>query len=75
MKNYFFHKKIINKTIKKSFWKSLGIGFLILVAVPIASVILLVTVIGIPLAVIAVLAYVILLIVSRVFFAFFIVGL
>ncbi|MFH1511510.1 MAG: hypothetical protein ABIF10_07500 [Candidatus Woesearchaeota archaeon] len=49
----------------KNFWRSLGWGALIVFAAPIAMLVLLVTVIGIPLAVIALLSYIVLIYLSK----------
>lgn len=43
--------------VRKSFLKSLGLGFVLAVCVPIAAIILLVTVIGIPLAILTIIGY------------------
>ncbi len=48
-------------------WHELGRGFLALIAIPIASVILLVTVIGLPLGILGLISYVALLILSFIF--------
>lgn len=57
-------------TIRASFWPSLGVGFLALVAVPVACIILGVTIIGIPLAIAAFLIYLVLLYVGWILTAF-----
>ncbi|MDD4351630.1 MAG: polymer-forming cytoskeletal protein [Candidatus Gracilibacteria bacterium] len=49
----------ISLQVKDHFWKSLGLGFLSLIVVPIAVVILLFTVVGIPLSIILVMLYLI----------------
>jgi len=50
-----------------SFWKEAGIGFLVLVATPIAAIILLITVLGIPFAILGILSYVIMIVVAKIF--------
>jgi len=60
----------VHNTILTSFWKSIGVGFLFLIVVPILSIILLVTIIGIPVALIILISYVIALYVSKVFVGF-----
>ena len=53
--------------ISQSPWKSIGLGLLFLVVVPVAIVIALVTVVGIPAAIIAGLLYAIIIYVSRIY--------
>ncbi|MDI6902473.1 MAG: hypothetical protein QMC77_01895 [Methanocellales archaeon] len=60
----------VHNTILTSFWKSIGVGFLFLIVVPILSIILLVTIIGIPVALIILVSYIIALYVSKVFVGF-----
>jgi len=70
----FIHDEF-NKTsalVKKSFWKYLGIGFLAMVAVPIASVILLFTIIGAPIGLIAGAMFLIMGYITKVFAGFFV---
>jgi hypothetical protein len=59
-------KQVVEKTAQK-FWKSLGLGFLILVIVPLAAFVLMITMIGFLTAVIVILAYIALLIVASVY--------
>jgi len=61
-----FGEKVAAKSVEK-FGKSLGIGFLVFILVPIAFFVLMVTIIGIPLAFVGLLAYGILFYVSKVF--------
>ncbi|MDH7602495.1 MAG: polymer-forming cytoskeletal protein [Armatimonadota bacterium] len=58
------------ETVKKSFWQSLGIGFIAAIVVPIASVITLITVIGMPLGLAALAIYAVLLYTSGLFTAY-----
>ncbi len=58
--------------IKSDPWKSLGIGFLILFIVPIAIFFIFATIIGIPLAIIAVFGYAIALYATNVFVGYFV---
>lgn len=62
--------KSASEQIKTHFWKTLGWGFLILVATPIALIIALVTVIGIPLAFITGALYFIAIYLAKIIFAF-----
>ncbi|MDD3927249.1 MAG: hypothetical protein PHT33_11395, partial [bacterium] len=55
----------------RRFWRSLGIGFLVLVVTPIAAIILLMTVIGIPLGLILLAGWMITLYLAKVFAAIF----
>ena len=55
------------EAIEKSFLKSLGLGFICLICIPIAIVILLITIIGIPVAVISLFAYLILFYIAKIF--------
>lgn len=57
------------ETIKGNPWWSLGVGFLALILTPIIVIILLVTVIGIPLALLLLVAYIIVLCFARIFIA------
>jgi hypothetical protein len=68
-------KNLVTRTsqrIQSKFWSGLGIGFLILIAVPAVVLILLITVIGIPLAMILTVSYLLWLFVSRLFAAVYI---
>ena len=47
----------VSKNITESYWLSLGLGLLALIAVPIVSVILMITVIGLPLGIILLMGY------------------
>jgi len=58
--------------IKSDFWSSLWQGFVLLVAVPAAAFVILMTVIGLPLSVVLMLSYAILLILAQVVIAMFI---
>ncbi len=53
-------------------WKSLGIGFILLICVPLAVIILLITIIGIPLALILTAIYLIFLYSGKIIFALFV---
>ena len=55
------------KNVFDSFLKSLGLGFILIICIPIAIVILLITLIGIPIALITLCAYFVLLYVSQIF--------
>ncbi len=57
----------IANNIKEKPWHSLGIGFLALIIVPIAAVILLFTIVGIPVGIIVLLLYAIALFLSKIF--------
>ncbi len=59
--------KKIKLTIQNSFWKSLGSGFVLAVVSPIGAVILMITLIGIPLAVITGFLYLILFYIAKIF--------
>lgn len=59
----------VTGTVDADFWKSFGLGVLWLVALPIAAAILLVTLIGIPLAAFAVFAYAAVLYLAHIFFS------
>ncbi len=52
-------------------WKSLGIGFALLICVPVASIILAITVLGIPISLILIALYLIFLYIGRIIFASF----
>jgi cytoskeletal protein CcmA (bactofilin family) len=54
------------QAVSESFLKSMGLGFVFMVCIPIAILILLFTVIGIPIAIIALFAYVILFYVAKI---------
>ncbi len=71
----FFAHDEFNKTAdltKKSFWKYLGIGFLIMVVAPIGCVILLFTIIGVPLSLIIGAMFLMMGYVAKVFAGFFV---
>lgn len=55
------------KNVFDSFLKSLGLGFILIICIPIAIVILLITLIGIPIALITLCAYFVLLYLSQIF--------
>jgi len=57
----------IKLTIQKSFWKSLGFGFVLAIVSPIGAIILMVTLVGIPLAVITTFLYLILFYTAKIF--------
>lgn len=57
----------VKLTIQNSFWKSLGSGFVLAIVSPIGAVILMVTLIGIPLAVITGFLYLILFYIAKIF--------
>lgn len=61
----------VNKTMRGSFWRSLGIGFVFLAVVPVAAIILLASILGIPLALILMGAYGLILYLGKVFAALF----
>jgi cytoskeletal protein CcmA (bactofilin family) len=67
--HYAFPKKTdaIVTTISQSPWKSTGVGFVFLVVVPVGIIISLLTLVGIPTAIIAALLYVIFLYISRIY--------
>jgi cytoskeletal protein CcmA (bactofilin family) len=67
--NYFFPREAeaIVGTLSKSPWKSLGMGLVFLVVVPVAIIISFITVVGIPAGIIAVLLYGIFLYISRIY--------
>jgi cytoskeletal protein CcmA (bactofilin family) len=69
--HYAFPKKTdaIVTTISASPWKSTGVGFVFLVVVPVGIIISLLTVVGIPAAIIAGLLYAIFLYISRIYVA------
>jgi hypothetical protein len=60
----------IAKTFGTKFWRSLGLGLLVAVLTPIVAIILLVTIVGIPLALILLVLYAILLYIARLVAAF-----
>lgn len=55
--------------VAKSFLKSLGLGFVLAVCVPVAAVILLITVIGIPLSLLTIVAYVVVFYLAKLVFS------
>jgi hypothetical protein len=55
--------------VQKKFWWMLGLGFMLLVVVPIASIIVMVTIVGFPLGLITLLLYGILLYLAQIFVA------
>lgn len=55
------------RAVTESFLKSLGLGFICMICIPIAGVILLVTVIGIPIAIISLFVYLILFYIAKIF--------
>ena len=57
--------------IQNSFWKNLGIGFLILVAVPIAAIICLITIVGAPLMAILTGIYIFLMYIAKFWVAYY----
>lgn len=61
----------VNKTMRGSFWRSLGIGFVFLAVVPVAAIILLASILGIPLALILMGIYGLILYLGKVFAALF----
>ncbi len=62
----------LTKQIKSAFWKNLGIGFAVLFLTPIAFVILMITVIGIPLGLITMALYMLTIYFSRLVVSLFI---
>jgi len=60
----------VKQAILLASWKSLGLGFLFLICVPVAAVIIALTLVGIPLAGLTLLCWAILLYLSRVFVGF-----
>lgn len=60
------------KTLETSPWTSLGIGFLTLILFPVTFIVLLITIIGIPLAFVLLMALIILWFVSQTFVALFV---
>jgi hypothetical protein len=65
----------VAKTFGSKFWRSMGLGLLVTVLTPIVVVILLVTIVGIPLALILLVFYIILLYVARLASAFWLADL
>lgn len=65
---------LVSQTLTSSPWKSLGWGLIVLICLPAAIFILLLTVIGIPLAVFTLFAYLLALYLSKVFVGIFIGG-
>lgn len=61
----------IKLTIENSFWKSLGSGFVLAIVSPIGAVILMITLVGIPLAVIVGFLYLILFYIAKIFTGLF----
>ncbi|MBN1168676.1 hypothetical protein JXA63_02180 [Candidatus Woesebacteria bacterium] len=61
-----YSQKVVTR-LKESPWKSLGVGFLLLIAVPLAAIIAMITVVGIRISLIALALYSIFLYVSKVF--------
>ncbi|MGB2696748.1 MAG: polymer-forming cytoskeletal protein [Candidatus Zixiibacteriota bacterium] len=55
------------KNVFESFLKSLGLGFILMICIPIAIIVLLATVIGIPLALITLFVYLVLFYISKIF--------
>ncbi len=64
-----FYTRTVADIIRNRFWASLGIGFLILILVPIAVVVLLMSVVGIPLALILLAWYLVDLYLAKIFVA------
>jgi len=58
--------KAAEKMVFDSFLKSLGLGFILIVCIPVAIVIFLITLIGIPIAIITLFAYLILFYISKI---------
>lgn len=58
------------KIVKDSFWKSMGIGFLIVFLTPVLFIILLITIIGAPIALITITLYFIMLYMTKIFAIF-----
>lgn len=66
-------RKFVVKTaeiVKNSFWKSMGIGFLIVFLTPIAFVVLLATIIGAPIGLITIVLYFVMLYIAKIFAIF-----
>jgi len=63
---------VTGEKIASAPWKSLGLGFLLLITIPIGILLVLVTIIGIPLALIAAFGYVVALYATSVFVGFFV---
>ncbi|MFH0977711.1 MAG: polymer-forming cytoskeletal protein [Candidatus Woesearchaeota archaeon] len=59
------YARMVGKTVSGKFWASVGIGMLVLILAPIAMILFLVTVIGIPLAVILLFSYIVLIYISK----------
>ena len=60
--------KAVKEAVFKDFLKNLGLGFVFVICIPVAAVILLFTVIGIPISIIVIFAYLVLFYIAKVFF-------
>jgi len=59
----------VAEEVKKNFWRNFGIGLLFIIVTPIACILAMFTVIGIPLALIVLVTYFIVLFIAKIFFA------
>ncbi len=62
--------KAVKESIFKDFLKNLGLGFVFVICVPVAAIILLFTVIGIPVSIIVLFVYLVLFYIAKIFFGF-----
>lgn len=62
--------KAAKDAVFKDFLKNLGLGFVFVICIPIAAIILLFTVLGIPISIIAIFAYLILFYIAKIFVGF-----
>jgi cytoskeletal protein CcmA (bactofilin family) len=62
--------KAVKEAVFKDFLKNLGLGFVFVICVPVAALILLFTIIGIPISVIVIFAYLILCYIAKIFVGF-----
>ncbi|MFH0931549.1 MAG: polymer-forming cytoskeletal protein [Candidatus Zixiibacteriota bacterium] len=60
--------KAVKESIFKDFLKNLGLGFVFVICVPVAAIILLFTVIGIPVSIIVLFVYLVLFYIAKIFF-------
>ncbi len=70
LKFYPNYTKRVAETVQKKFWKSLGVGFLALIITPLAILVLMVTIIGIPLGIMLGFTYMVGLYVAKIFIAY-----
>jgi len=62
--------KAVKESIFKDFLKNLGLGFVFVICIPVAAIILLFTVIGTPISIIVIFAYLILFYIAKIFVGF-----